>query len=855
MQPLRVFSVAPNLPQPLEPLRELAYNFWFSWNPRIEELFAQLDPRLWRETAKNPVLFLNRVPQNILQSVAVDENYLERLKEAKSSLEQYTTRTTGGVPFPPAEPGQPAVAYFSLEYGFSLSMPIYSGGLGILAGDHLKSASDLNTPLCGIGLFYLKGYFRQYLTPDAWQQERYPVNDFEQMPVRLIKDSFGHPTVVDVDLAGQTLYAQIWKAQVGRIALYLLDTNIPQNPEHLRAVTANLYGGGLEMRLWQEILLGIGGIKALRLLGLTPKVIHMNEGHSAFAGLERIRHYMKREGLSLEAALELSASTSVFTTHTPVPAGNDRFPPDLIQRYFEGYARDMGVAFKVFMALGREDPRDDSEHLCMTVLALKLSRFNNGVSQLHGHVSRSMWQRVWPQYPLEDVPIGAITNGVHAPSWVAPDMALLYDRYLGGNWREDPDCTRAWSLAETISDSELWRTHERLRARLVDFVRLKLRKQMESKGVGRRLLELASEVLDPDALTIGFARRFATYKRAGLLLRDKQRLLSLVTNNSRPVQFVFAGKAHPADQGGKKLIQELVQFCQQEDTRMRMVFLEDYDMDTAAHMVQGVDVWLNTPRRPLEACGTSGMKALVNGVLNLSTLDGWWDEAYKPDNSVGWAIGQGEEYEDDEYQDFVESQTLYNILENDVIPLFYDRDHSRLPKHWVRRMKASLKELVPLYSAHRMVEDYTKLAYIPACENFDKLRQDNYKAASELATWRMDIMTRWSGLQVQNIQTDAPVALRVSDTVTVTCEVLLNNIKAEHLLVEIYSGPLDTDGRFTARHTFPMLPKGQPVNGWQQFEGQAQPEEAGRFGFTVRILPRHPLLLDPHALGLIKWGN
>ncbi len=854
MQPLRVYSVVPKLPVKLEPLWDMAYNYWFSWNSAIEDIFAQIDPRLWRESYKNPVWFLNHVPQQRLEELASDELYLDRLREARNSLKHYVSKKTSPIVFSGANAGKPVVAYFSLEYGLSLCLTIYSGGLGILAGDHLKSASDLNIPLVGVGLCYQQGYFRQYLTPDGWQQERYPVYDFEQMPLKLTRDAAGEPLCITLDLQGQRLKAQIWEAVAGRVKLYLLDTNVADNPAHFKQITSRLYGGGLEMRIWQEILLGVGGVKALRALNLDPKVIHMNEGHSAFAGLERIRVFMTEHGLPFEAAMELTASTSIFTTHTPVPAGNDRFPPDLMARYFEGYAREMGLAFKVLLALGREDPRDDNESFCMTVLALKLSRFNNGVSELHGRVSRAMWRRVWPQYPLEDVPIGAITNGVHTSSWVAPDIALLLDRYLGSNWREDPDCKRVWALAETISEAELWRTHERLRARLVDFVRFRLHRQLLAKGVRRKALEIATEVLDPDAMTIGFARRFATYKRAALLLQDKERLLRILSNKSRPVQFIFAGKAHPQDNEGKKLIQDLIQFFRSEECRYKMIFLEDYDMDIAQNLVQGCDVWLNTPRRPLEACGTSGMKAMVNGVLNVSTPDGWWAEAYRPDNSVGWAVGLGEEYEDAAYQDFVESQTLYNILENEIIPEFYDRGPGGLPRNWIRKMKLALKELVPVYNSHRMVEDYARNAYLPAYENFNRLMRDNFTPAKELAAWRMDIMTKWNQIRIRNVQAHPGKQIIAGERLPVEADVFLDGIRPADIRVEIYCGPLDNEGAFVQRRTMEMKPTGSTVDGWQHFQGETVPFEAGRFGFTVRIAPNHPLLLDPHSLGLICWA-
>ena len=854
MQPLKIFSVVPNLPEQLKGLWELAYNLWFSWNPDIESIFTQIDQRLWIECDRNPVRFLNRVPQRTLEALAEDALYKSRLSDAVTQLRGYLSRQSQHG-FEDSGDGRPAIVYFSLEYGISLCVPIYSGGLGILAGDHLKSASDLNIPLVAIGLAYQQGYFRQYMTPDGWQQERYPNTDFEQMPVRLATTPSGEPAMVQLTIGDRPLFARIWEVPVGRVKLYLLDTNIVENPPDFRQITERLYGGGLEMRLWQEILIGIGGIKALAVLGIDAKVIHMNEGHSAFAGLERVRLFMKEHGLSFEAAMEVAASGSIFTTHTPVPAGNDRFPPELMQRYFEPYARDMGLAFKVFMALGREVPHDDSEPFCMPVLALKLSRFNNGVSILHGHVSRNMWKRVWNQYPVEDVPIGALTNGVHAPTWVAQDIGLLYDRYLGANWREDPDSARAWSLADTISDAELWRTHERLRARLVDFVRGRLRRQLEAQGARRTDLLLAEEVLSPEALTIGFARRFATYKRANLLLKETERLIKLVTNKDRPLQFIFAGKAHPADQEGKQIIKDLITLCRSRECRMSMVFLEDYDMEVASHLVSGCDIWLNNPRRPLEACGTSGMKAMLNGVLQFSTLDGWWDEAYLSDNSLGWAIGKGEEYEDLEYQDFVEVQTLYNILENDIIPEFYERGHGGIPRAWVRRMKSALQQLAPRFNSHRMVMDYCTSAYLPAHRNFMELSRNGFAAARELSDWRMDIMTRWSQLQIRNVHAVRDDVLHVGDAVTVQCEIFLNGISPQHLMAEVYAGQLHLDGTFAERQLTPMQPTGEAHDGWQTFTGTTQPAEAGRFGFTVRVHPMHPLLPDPHFIGLLRWAN
>ncbi|NJB67125.1 starch phosphorylase [Desulfobaculum xiamenense] len=855
MQPIQVFSVVPRLPENLKPLWDLAYNLLFSWNGNIVDLFSRIDARLWRMSENNPVRFINSLGQETLEELSGDELFLSRMHETVDELRAYLSRTTSVVDFPGATPGQPVVAYFSFEFGLSPCLPIYSGGLGILAGDHLKSASDLNVPLVGIGLCYQQGYFRQRLTPDGWQHERYPVYDFEQMPITLVKDADARPVTFTIDLQDRKLIVQIWKAAVGRVNLYLMDTNIPENPPEFRQLTTRLYGGDWEMRLQQEILLGIGGIKALAALGLEPRIIHMNEGHSAFAGLERIRLFMKDCGMSYEAAVELAASSCVFTTHTPVPAGNDRFPPDLMQRYLEPYARELGLAFKVFLALGREDPRDDAEPFCMTVLALRLSRFNNGVSELHGHVSRNMWKRVWPQFPTEDVPIGSITNGVHHPSWVADDLAVLYDRYLGGNWREDPDCVRVWRNAEAIPDAELWRTHERLRERLVDFVRHRLRQELLQKGARRSEVEAAEDVLDPQALTIGFARRFATYKRANLILQDRDRLMKLIGDSQRAVQFIFAGKAHPQDNEGKKIIQQIVQFCREGNCRPRMVFLQDYDMEVAEYMLQGCDVWLNNPRVPLEACGTSGMKAMANGVINLSTLDGWWAEAYRDDNSVGWSIGRGEIYDDPRHQDFVESQILYTLLETEVVPDFYDRGHGNLPRHWVRRMKNALVELGPMFNSHRMVEDYARIAYIPAYQNFVALTQQGFQAAKDLAQWRMDMMTKWHGLGIRHVTAQEFGEIHVGEPVSVAAEVRLNGIAPENVLVEIYSGALDQDGQFSQREAVEMKPGEFVEDGWCRYSGAFKPVAPGRFGFTVRVLPRHRHLLDPHSLGLIRWAE
>lgn len=855
MQPLRVFSVIPKLPAELETLWFLAYNYWFAWNHDIEALFASVDAGMWQKSYKNPVWFLNNLPQKTLKSLAKDPVFQARVRQLVEALDAYLAASTP-YSFAGVSNGEAAIAYFSLEFGVSLCLPIYSGGLGILAGDHLKSASDLNMPLVGIGLAYRQGYFRQYMTPDGWQQERYPDYDFDQMPLTRAKTPGGEDAKITMTLDGKPLVAQIFEAKVGRVSLYLLDTNTFENPPEFRQITARLYSGNLQMRLWQEILLGIGGMKALSALGLAPKVIHMNEGHSAFAGLERIRALMQEQQLPFRVAMEVAAAGSIFTTHTPVPAGNDRFPASILQPYFESYARELGLSFHEFLALGREDPRNDFEEFCMPVLALRISRFSNGVSKLHSKVSQKMWHRIWGNYHVDDVPIKAVTNGVHAPTWVGPEMGALYNRYLGKDWRESTNPTM-WENAAAIPDQELWATHERMRGRLVEYVRNRLYSQMVSQGARHKDLQTIQSVLNPAALTIGFARRFATYKRAQLIMEDVEKLYSMVSNKECPVQFVFAGKAHPQDQGGKQILKDLIALCRTERFRDHLVFIEDYDMEVAYYLISGCDIWLNNPRRPLEACGTSGMKAMFNGVLQFSTLDGWWDEAWKPDNSLGWAIGKGEEYDDPNYQDTVERDTLYKVLESEIIPDFYDRPRNNIPSSWVLRMKEALVEFGPRFHSHRMVAEYGKRAYKPACHTLQHLSSNGYQAAKELADWRSSTSSKWAGLRI----CDVDVTERCKDTlyvgqeVEITARVFLNGIAPGDIQVGAYGGQVTQDNAFITRAFKPMYPAGPEVDGWQKYKTIIEAKESGRYGLTVCALPYHPVFSVSRSTGLLCWAE
>ncbi|MDR1637382.1 MAG: alpha-glucan family phosphorylase, partial [Treponema sp.] len=677
---ISTYTVKPKLPVSLKPLEEIARNLWLSWNYDAVQLFIRLDYEAWLKSQQSPIKTLGMVSPERFNEAAKDDSYLAALKDVYEHFQHYKKGETWY-----RGSHKDVVAYFSMEYGMDVSLAIYSGGLGILSGDHIKTSSDMGLPLVGVGLLYRQGYFQQVLNADGFQQENYPENDWYNMPVEQKVGKDGRPIKISVDMAGRQAVAQIWEVKVGRSSLYLLDTNIEENAPDIRNVTAALYGGDKETRIQQEILLGIGGIRALRALGINPVATHMNEGHSAFLGLERIREIMQEKHFNFEEAKEAVWPTNIFTTHTPVPAGNERFDIALLEKYFRSWPQILGISWKEFLSLGRERPNDDNESFCMTVLALKLAAYANGVAKLHGVVSRDMWKGLWPGLPLDEIPIHHVTNGVHPRTWVSSGMVDLLDRYFGPHFEDEPTDLSIWDRMDRISDEELWRTHERRRERLVAFVRDRIRLRLERTGAGRHYAGQAEDALSPYALTLCFARRFATYKRGNLLLRDPERLLRLVKDNDRPVQLIFAGKAHPHDMPGKDLIRDIIHFAEKYDVTSRIVFVENYDMTVARYLTSGGDVWLNTPRRPLEASGTSGMKASMNGVLNCSILDGWWDEAYN--SQVGWAIGHGELYRDEKLQDDVESKALYDLLERDIVPLFYQRGRDGLPREWIKMMK------------------------------------------------------------------------------------------------------------------------------------------------------------------------
>lgn len=849
MKALRTIEVQPELPDRLSGLLELAYDFWWCWQPDVIQLFRRMDPELWDRTNHNPVLMLGSMQQDRFIQMNNDEGFIAQLDRLVERLRSYHkeqawfTKTHGST-------DQPKIAYFSAEYGLDECLAIYSGGLGILAGDHLKSASELGIPLIGVGLLYQKGYFKQYLNPDGWQQETYPINDFFNLPLNLVHGADGKPLRVSMEFPGRQVHAQVWQVRVGRIRLMLLDTNIAENAPPDRAITDELYGGDKVHRLQQEIVLGIGGMRMLMALGWDCLATHLNEGHSAFCTLERIRVLVNEHKLPLCQAFELIRKSTVFTTHTPVPAGIDEFPEPLMREYFANYARALGMTWHDFMALGRLTESDGTHSFNMARLALNLSYRTNGVSKLHGEVSRRMWHYGWPDLPLEETPIASVTNGIHSRSWLSYEMSELFDRYLGPAWVNKPADQTIWERVNDIPDEELWRTHERRRERLVAFARRRLMAQLKARGATEHEVRQAAEVLDPTALTIGFARRFATYKRATLLFRNHERLAGILSNPEQPIQIIIAGKAHPQDHEGKELIKEIIHFASNDPARRHVVFLENYDMNIARQLVQGVDLWLNTPRRPMEACGTSGMKVVFNGGLNLSILDGWWAEIFN--REVGWAIGSGEDYTDWALQDQVEANMLYHLLEDEVAPLFYDRGADGLPRGWITKMRSSMRMICPEMNANRMVREYTERFYLPAIADAESLTR-NTDLLAQYCDWRRDVIKNWNSVAITGVESLSDGRVRVGQPIRVKATVNLGSLKPEDVAVQLYIGPLDPNREFVEAHTIRMSQVDTTENGWWQFIGETTSPRSGRFGYSVRVLPSHDMMTHPLELRLVRW--
>jgi starch phosphorylase len=851
MPTFQIYNVMPTLPPGLEPLREMSFNLWWTWEPAARRLFRHLDPELWNRTNHNPVRMLQLSRQGRLEELAQDKTFVRELKQVFEAFEKYLGRKDTYGKTGAGNAITKPVAYFSAEFGFHESIPNYSGGLGILAGDHCKSASDLDLNFVAIGLLYRHGYFKQEIDKDGIQQAINLNQNFHHLPIREVRRG-DDKLLVPVRILDRDVFAKVWQLQVGRVPLYLLDTDIPENSAEDRLITAELYGGDLEMRMRQEIVLGIGGVKTLSALGIDAEVFHMNEGHSAFLALERIRLNVVEKKLDFYSALQLVAAANVFTTHTPVPAGNDSFSRDTMRKYFGGFAKELGIPFDELFRFGQASV-DPADAFSMTILALRLTRHTNAVSKLHGAVSRALWKDVWAGVPVEEVPITGITNGIHTKTWMAPEFSALYRRYLG-DWEENLTEPDFWRRVMDIPDAQLWQTHQQLKLRLIEFVRERIRRRRERLGESPEAIRSVNQILDPEILTIGFARRFATYKRGALLFSDKERLQKLLNDTTRPVQFIFAGKAHPRDEGGKALIQEVYKFSREAGFENRLVFVEDYDSYIARRLLQGVDLWLNHPLRPLEASGTSGMKAAPNAGINLSVLDGWWREGFNGNN--GWAIGPEIDNGTIEFQNEVDASSLYHLLENQIIPLYYAKPDGKLPLAWLQLMRESIRSVTPVFNTHRMVKEYTERLYISAARSHEDFARDGCNAATDLSQWKARMRKDWPQVRIQEVQVGNADRQNISvgEQLQISARIHLGAVDPKHVRVEAYHGEADNGG--IRNPTATVLDQSSQIdgNGNYLYHGSVPATESGAYGFSVRVVPTHPHLMQTHELRLITWS-
>ncbi|MCB9882442.1 MAG: alpha-glucan family phosphorylase [Planctomycetes bacterium] len=849
---LRTLNVAPSIPDALHSLRDLAASWRFCWDREARSLWQRLDPALWHQVRGNPVAMLARLDQGTLEGAASDADFVRRIDAVATRFRDEGERTFAGMSDMDRDC---RVAYFSAEFGISEALPIYSGGLGILAGDHLKSSSDLAFPLVGVGLLYREGYHIQRLGNDGWQREAYVDLDPYEVPIHSVRDADGLPRMVSVDLPEGPCFLRIWRADVGSVPLYLLDSRVLENPASHKQLTARLYGGDEHTRIRQEIVLGVGGVRALRAVGMEPTVYHMNEGHSAFLILERLRIAREEMGLSVEAAFEYVRSSTVFTTHTPVPAGNDRFTPAMMEEYFAAAGARGGFSMEELLALGSKGKGAIAgEFFEMTLLALRGSSLRNGVSKLHGEVTRDMYRSAWSSVMPEEVPVGSVTNGIHVETWLGKEIVRLYDQHLGMRWTDRQAEPETWKKLDGLEDKELWKARERSRERLIDIVRERYRAQLVRLRASATELEEAANILDPEALTIGFARRFAPYKRATLLMGDLHRLANLLGNPDRPVQIIFAGKAHPRNDEGKENLRDVFLAAQRPELRRNIVVLEDYDIELGAALVQGCDIWLNTPRRPLEASGTSGMKSVLNGGIHVSILDGWWCEGYRPER--GWAIGTGHEGLDAEDMDRHDREHLFDILEREIVPTFYLRNDSGIPTEWVRKIRNSIQGLVPEFNTHRMVSDYAREYYLPAHRRTQELLRDGAKGAQEFAAWRASIRARFEDVKIVRLDPEVPPqGLTVGTELVIEAIVEPGDLKPEEYRVEAFLGPVDSDLQIQQGQAIPMEPLGTTPEGTRRFSVAHRLERGGRIAYAVRLLPMHPMLPNFAELNLVKWAE
>jgi starch phosphorylase len=848
----RVMAV-PRLPEKLSRLEELSKNLWWSWNYHAQQMFKYMDPEMWYQERRSPVRLLRRVRQTRLYELAEDKEFIKMYENTVEEFDKYMGGKDTWMEREHPERKEQCIAYFCAEYGFHESFPIYSGGLGILAGDHLKTASDMGLNFVAVGLLYRNGYFEQRIDESGWQQNIYQSYEFEDFPVVPALDKAGDEVFVNIDFPGRKVWAKIWKAEIGRTSLYLLDTDIPQNEPEDRKITGTLYGGDRETRIQQEILLGIGGVRALRMLGYSPNVWHMNEGHAAFLSLERIRELVQRNSIEFSTASMIVKSGNVFTTHTPVPAGNDTFTLDMIDKYFRDFWSKMRADRDEFLNLGIEKLQGGGQHFSMTVLALRLSALANGVSKLHGRVSRNLWNHIYPDLPAVEVPITHVTNGVHVWSWLNPNLVELLDKYLPEDWHERVYDPEIWEGVDKIPESEIWELHMSLKSRARGFLQGRLKRQRMRLGETIEDLLEVEEALPEDVLTIGFARRFATYKRATLIFKDINRLKSIIANSERPVQFVFAGKAHPADDPGKELIRKLYEISRTPEFKSRVIIVENYDMNIARHLVSGVDIWLNTPRRPHEASGTSGEKAGMNGVLNFSVLDGWWVEGFNGEN--GWAIGDNRDYRDQELQDRIDSVSIYSALEKEIIPLYYSRDEEGVARDWAKKMKSSIKEIGSKFNTHRMIAEYATDLYFPAADLSVEAERDGYKLAKSVAVWKDKFSASWNAIRIKpNVQAESSAkSVKVGQEIALSANIYLGTLDPSEVQAEIFVAKMNDEGEMDSFSLYPMKLVKEDVHGEYVYGGKFVVSEEGNLAYTVRVIPNPQKLPNRYFIPIAKW--
>ena len=842
-------SIFPSIPEALNRLPELANNLWWSWNADAQGVFSAIDPELWQRVGRNPVKLLREVRQDKLNTAANDADFLARYHATLANFDAYMhPQDTWFSRAFPQQAGR-TIAYFSAEFGMHEALPIYSGGLGILSGDHCKTASDLGLPFVAIGFLYPQGYFTQHINSEGWQEARYNKLSFSEVPATPAIGANGEEVLIKCELPGRDVYAKVWKIQVGRIRLYLMDTDVPQNQPGDRELSARLYGGDQNLRISQEFVLGIGGVRAVRALGLEPAVWHMNEGHSAFLGLERCRNMVQEQGLSFVEAQQVVRASSVFTTHTPVPAGHDVFSWELMDRFFSAYWPQLGLSREQFLELARHD-QPWGPGFSMTVLALHMAGSTNGVAALHGEVSRAMWQWMWPNTPVDEVPIGHVTNGVHLETWMGAAMAALLDAHLPAGWRDRLHEKAVLDGIYAIPDAAFWQAHRSAKQSLIDFVRARSHDRALRQGEAPELLEALEQVLDVDAFTIGFARRFATYKRATLIFHDLERFQRLLNHPEQPVQMLFSGKAHPADDAGKTYIQQIVRVAQSPDFWSKVGFIEDYDMNVARYLVQGVDLWLNNPRRPREASGTSGQKAAMNGVPNLSVLDGWWVEGYNGKN--GWVVGDERDYRDEDTQDAADALSLYRTLETEIVPLYFERDADGVPHGWVAVAKEAMHSSLWAFSFRRMLQEYCEQLYVPAARNSDQFAAKHFAVARDLAAWKQRIAEHWHEVIIGAAGPNES-QFTIGESATVRAEVLLGALKPEDVLVEIVHSE-DHGGALAKPQDVAMAADGKTEAGAVHYTGAFKPLQTGALIYGVRVMPHHPSLLNKHETGLATWA-